>query len=291
MSRQLNILLITAFLLVSLNTLAGSNDQLKRPISLDKIEPGDLYALDASGAVFRLAVSNSGLAVKGGFRLPPFAYPADLVSAQLFNQLTLLITTNNQKSGFVSQYSLDGKLQHLWSFRYGVAGLDVDYKSHIVYVSSSYAPEVYEINLQAAGQTSPGFSGTVVGARQLGPLVVDMRKGRLLLGDLEAGQVFEFDLKSKKSRVFVSNLGSPQALLLSDDSTALYIADGSRKKIYVCDLNSATQTPKVFAALPGFRNPAGLARLGDGRIVVADDEAGSLFVLSKTGQLQSTFRQ
>src|ERR1051325_2231589 len=113
MRRRLVIIAAAMLFLIAFDNLRASNDQLRRPISLDKTEPGDLYALDASGIIFRLAVSNSGLEIKGSFRLPPFAYPADVVSAHPFGQLMLLITTNNQKAGFVSQFSSEGKLQHV----------------------------------------------------------------------------------------------------------------------------------------------------------------------------------
>jgi hypothetical protein len=269
----------------------ASPDRLKKPTAVDKISSGDLYVLDSSGAVFRLAPSGTSLAVKSSFNLPSFSYPTDLVSARLFTKLTLLITTNNQNFGFVSQYSPDGKLEYTWTFRNGVAGLDVDYDSHIVYVASSNSPEIYQINLQPSTQTSPTFTGSVLGARQLGPLVMDMGKKLLFVADLISGQIFEFNIKTRKSRILANNLSSPQGLLLSADSTLLYIADGPRRKIYVMDLKRGKAIPQVFTAVPEFRNPSGLARLADGRLVVADDEAGSLFLLSKTGMLQSTFKQ
>jgi sugar lactone lactonase YvrE len=113
---------------------------------------------------------------------------------------------------------------------------------------------------------------------------------RLLIGDLGTGQVFEFDLESRKSRVLSRVFQSPQALLISATSDVLYVADASRRKIYVIDLKRKNTPPKVFSALAEFRSPSGLARLEDGRIIVSDDEAGKLFVLSQNGELQSTFR-
>jgi hypothetical protein len=43
--------------------------------------------------------------------------------------------------------------------------------------------------------------------------------------------------------------------------------------------------PKVFAKLPEFRSPSGLAWVDEG-LAVSDDGAKKLFFLSKTGSLQ-----
>jgi DNA-binding beta-propeller fold protein YncE len=288
-TRFLKFALVVGFVLVSLCLLGAGADRLQRPIALDRIGAGDLYVLEASGAITRIALSAKGFVFKGSFALPANAYPTDVVSAQLFKRPTLLISSNDQKAGFVSEYSLEGRLVHWWAFRNGIAGLDVDPESHIVYVASSDAPDVFQIPLHPSKQALPSFAGTVLGARRLGPLICDVAKARLLLGDVGSGQLFELDLKTRKSRVLASDFGSPQALLISPASNVLYVADASRKKIYVIDLKEARAVPKVFAALPEFRSPSGLAKLEDGRLIVSDDEAGALFLLSKAGALQSTF--
>jgi DNA-binding beta-propeller fold protein YncE len=289
----MQIVSVTALIILLLSPLtitAAPEDRLKRPISLDKIDNGDLFALDATGTVIRLAVSDKKLTITGAFELSAIAYPTDLVSAKLFDQPTLLISSNNQKAGFVSQYSLAGRLEHFWAFRNSVSGLDVDYNSHIVYVASSETSEIFQIKLESSRQIGPSFMGAVLGSRQLGPLVFDVAKNRLFVGDIATGQIFEFDLKTRKSRVFARDLGSPQALLVSSGSDFLYVADASRRKIYAFDLKQGNTSPKVFSALPEFRSPSGLARLEDGRLIVSDDAAGVLFVLSKTGTLQFAFR-
>jgi len=289
--RLLKFASIVSMLFVSLPLFAPSAEQLRRPISLDKIDNGDLYALDSSGTVFRIAVSGEGLAIKNSFSLPATAYPTDVVSANLYNHLTLLISANSQLLGYVYQYSVEGKVEQFWSFRNAIAGLDVDAKSHVLYIAISQTSEIYQINLQPSKQAGASYIGVVPRAKQLGPLVFDViGKDRLLLGDVGDGQIFEFNLKTRKSRVFASNVGSPQALLISAASNVLYVADALHRKIYLVDLKQENAAPKVFAALREFRSPSGLARLEDGRLIVSDDEAGALFVLSKTGTLQFTFK-
>jgi hypothetical protein len=292
--RLSKVLLIAVVLMLSPHNILGQKSTgLKRPISLDKINGGDLFALDGAGAVLRLKVGQQGAVPGSSFKLPAFASPSDLVSAKLFGQDVLLVTTNNQKSGFLSQYSLEGALQNTWALHKLVVGVDVDYNSHIVYLAAYDTPEIYKITLQpGSSQTKqanspPEFVGSVLGAAHLGPLIVDLSRGCLYLGDLDAGQIFQFDLKTHNSRVIASNLSSPHALLLSADSTLLYIADSSRRRIYVLDLRRPKAVPRIFSEAPQFRSPSGLAKLEGGQVVVADPQAGMIFILSPTGTVQS----
>lgn len=279
---------IASLVVCAMTLIARSDRPLNRPVSLDKIEGGDLFVLDASGTVARLSILDKSLSIKGSFKLPVDAYPTDLVSAKLFSEPTLLISSNNQKQAFVSQYSLDGKLKNSWGLWNSISGLDVDYNAHIIYVANSAEPEIYQIVLHQSYKSSPAFVASVDGAKQIGPLVCDVKNGRLLLGDISNGKILEFNLKTRKSRILSEDFGSPQALLISPSSSFLYIADAAKKKIFTLDLSQPKARPKVFAALTGFRSPSGLARLDDGRLVVSDDEAGELFILSTTGVLEFT---
>src|SRR5271165_4040124 len=91
--------------------------------------------------------------------------------------------------------------------------------------------------------------------------------------------------RSHRSHLVTSQLGSPQALLLSSDNRTLFIADALQRKIYRLDLSNANAVPAVFSADRVFQEPVGLARLSSGAIVVADDRANALFVLSPQGKV------
>jgi DNA-binding beta-propeller fold protein YncE len=128
-----------------------------------------------------------------------------------------------------------------------------------------------------------------MGASRLGPLVFDAAKKKLYLGDVEGGQIVELDIATKRSQIISRSFSSPQALLVSSDGGLLYVADSSRKRIYALDLQHPEVPPKPFSTIGGLKSPSGLARLDDGRIVVSDDSAEKLFVLSRTGALVSTY--
>lgn len=281
-------------LLLPLLLPAQTFNRPKRPVAVETSAGGDLFVLDASGKVLRLKVTAQGLTSAGDFPLSPPLSPTDLALAVSVEQPVVLVTSDNQRSGFLTQYSLEGKVQKTWVFPRLVLGLDVDRNSKIAYVTSFDVPQIYSVSLQQTPRTKEGhdpeFVTEVLGARRLGPLTVDSRRGRLYLGDIEAGQIFQFDMKTGKSTVIARDLASPQALLVSADGSRLYIADASRRKVYGLDLKTPGSTPKVFSSLRQFRSPAGLAMLEDGRLVVADEQAGVLFVLSQQGTIQSVFR-
>lgn len=280
-------------LLASAQTFSQQS-QHKRPVAVGKMIGGDLFVLDASGRVLRLKVTAQGLASAGAFSLSPPLSPTDLVSAVPFGQPVVLVTTDNQKSGFLTQYSLEGRVEKTWIFPRLVLGLDVDRNANIAYVTAYDLPVVFRIRLQQPEAQShqslePEFVGEILGARGLGPVTVDLSRGRLYLGDIEAGKIFQLDLKTNRSKVIATKLASPQALLMSSDGNRLYIADASQRKVYVLDLQTPGSAPRVFSSLHQFRSPTGLAALEDGRIVVADEQAGALFVLTQQGTMQSVF--
>lgn len=287
------VLIVVVFVLPTHDTLGQKSTGLTRPISLDKINGGDLFALDASGAVLRLKIGPQGATPVSSFKLPVLASPTDLTSAQLFGRNVLFVTTNNQKAGILSQYTLEGTLQNRWLLRNLVVGVDVDPNSYVVYLAAYDAPEIYRVRLQRPSDQSkqaslsPEFVGSVLGALHLGPVIFDLSRGCLYVAELDAGQIYRFDLETSKSRVIASNLSTPRAFLLSADSNLLYIADSSRRRIYVLDLKRNKAIPRIFSEATQFRSPCGLAKLEGGEVVVADEQASMIFVLSKTGSVQS----
>lgn len=290
MRRHSRIVLASSVVLFCLSIFGASPVEMRRAIALGKIDGGDLYVLDAGSAVFRLRETTAGLGIVESFELPRTHFPTDLISAKLFGQPTLFVALNSKINSIVAQLSLDGKLQHRWIFTRALGGLDIDFNSNILYVATSDRhPEVYRITLQPSQYTDPAFVGEAVGASRLGPLVFRAAKNKLYLGDVEAGQIIEFDIATKRSKIISRSFSSPQALLISAEGGPLYVADSSRKKIYALDLQHPDVPPRPFSTIGGLKSPSGLARLDDGSIVVSDDSAERLFVLSKTGSLVSTF--
>lgn len=256
---------------------------LKTPIALDKLPSGDLFALTQGSGVYRFHLNGLTLTPSGSFSLPSTQTPSDIVSAIANREQTIFIAAQSSSGGSIFQYSLDGRLLSTWTAQHTLSGLDFDYSTNTLYVAQYDSPEILctplsnrSGNLQACG--------TIIGARQLGPVIVDASRQQLLVGDLQNGEVFTFSLKTHKSHLLTGGLGSPQGLLLSSDHNQLFIADAVRRKIYRLDISKPTASPVVFSAEPAFREPVGLALLTSGNIVVADDRANALFLLLPTGQ-------
>ena len=225
------------------------------------------------------------LSPAGSFPLPGWEAPSDIVAAIANEEPALFIAFLAPTGGYVSQYTLDGKLRLNWKMAHIPSGLDFDPNTDIVYVASYDSAEIYQASIRDHNQMLR-YCGPILGARQLGPLIVDDSRNQLLVGEVENGQVYSFDLKTRKSHLLASDLGSPQALLLSTDRRQLFIADAVRRKIYRLDLSNPNAPLMVFSAEAVYKEPVGLALLSSGYIVVADDRADALFILSPSGVLQ-----
>jgi hypothetical protein len=276
---------ITSRWLVILLTiiLGAAQGQRMRPIAMDKIESGDLYVLGLSGHLYRLRTQIGGMSLITQVDLPGAVYPVDLTSAKLNNQAALFVSYNNEQFGAVSRYSIDGKIEHTWFLRSGVAGVDIDYVTQTLYVASSDSGEISSINLK--NNDAPKYIASILDARKLGPLVLHVPKRLLFAADIETGNIYEANLATKKTRLFAPRMGLPQAMLVLEDQNILLVADSAGRRIYSIRLNEPTTHATVWAALPDFRSPSGLARLATDQIAVSDDSTGKLFALSMDGRL------
>src|SRR5271157_2625442 len=89
--QQFRIVVISSIVFFSLYAFSGSESRMQKPVALDKIRLGDLFALDFSGAVFRINISSTGMKVVSSFDLPSLVYPVDMVSAKLASLRCLLV--------------------------------------------------------------------------------------------------------------------------------------------------------------------------------------------------------
>jgi sugar lactone lactonase YvrE len=297
MKKAILICLLSARLL-----LAQSAATLKAPIAVDKLPSGDLFALTQESGVYRFHQDGMKLAPAGSFTLQEGQVPTDIVSAIANREPTLFITAMAPPSyarsnsngpvagGSVSQYNPDGKLRASWKTRHIPSGLDFDPKTNTLYVASYDTAEIYQAAISEQKETVQ-LCGNIVGARKLGPVIVDNRREQLLVGEVQNGEIYSFNLKTHKSHLVATGLGSPQALALSPDGQQLFIADAALHKIYSLDLSRPKASPTIFSAEWVYKEPVGLTFLSSGYLVVADDRANALFILSPTGKLANEMRK
>ena len=146
--------------------------------------------------------------------------------------------------------------------------------------------EIYQARIGDKGD-GLHFLAEIVGARHLGPVLFDAPRQRLIVGEVDSGELYTLDLKSRRSHLLARNLGNPAALMLTADAKQLLIADAARRTIYRLDLSRLDTVPVIFSKLKQFSEPVGLALLSAGRVAVADDQANAVFVLTSSGLLDT----
>jgi hypothetical protein len=285
MQKKLAQFFLSALFIATTQLITAQNQALGRPVAIDRLAPGSLYVLGAQGVVRAVDFQNGKPAITGTFRLPSGWAGSDIVSAQVGGQNTLFVAINYGLTGQVSLYSTTGTLIRSWTLRSGVAGIEYDAADSTLYVASGRTPEIFRITM--ANGSQPEFVAQASGSQRLGPIVYDKLEKALLVGDLVMGAIYKVDIANHKSSLLFSGLTSPQALKLSQDGSTLYIADTGARSILTYSIAQPKAGPKVFAKLPQFRSPSGLAWVDEG-LAVSDDGAKKLFFLSKSGSLQDT---
>ena len=286
MQKKLTQFFLSALFIASTQLISAQNEALGRPVAIDKLPSGSLYVLGAQGVVRAVDFQNGKPAITGSFRLPPGWAGSDIVSAQVNGQNVLFIAVNYGLTGQVNMYSTTGNLIRSWALRSGVAGIDYSASDSTLFVASGRTPEIFRIAVTNGSQ--PTFVAEASGSRRLGPILYDSNENALLVGDLVMGAVYRVDIAHHNSSLLFTGLTSPQALKLSPDRATLFVADAGHDKSCLTPLPSQERHRKVFAKLPRFRSPSGLAWTDEG-LAVSDDGARKLFFLSKTGSLEDTF--
>ena len=276
---------LSALFIASAQLSTAQKSELGRPVAIDKLPSGSLYVLGAQGVVRAVDFQSGKAAITGSFRLPPGWAGSDIVSAQVSGQNILFIAVNYGLTGQVNMYSTTGNLIRSWTLRSGVAGIDYDASDSTLFVASGRTPEIFRITVTNGSQ--PQFVAEASGSQRLGPILYDPNEQALLVGDLVMGAIYKVDITHHSSSLLITELTIPQELKLSPDRATLFVADAGARRIVSYSIAQPKAAPKVFAKLPQFRSPSGLA-WADDRLAVSDDGARRLFFLSKTGSLEDT---
>jgi DNA-binding beta-propeller fold protein YncE len=275
---------LSALFIAGAQLIAAQNEALGRPVAIDKLPTGSLYTLGAQGVVHAVDFQNGKPAITGTFRLPTGWAGSDIVSAQVNGQNVLFLSLNFGLNGQVSMVSPTGSMIRSWSFRNGVAGIDYDSGSSTLFVASGRTPEVFRVDVSK--NTQPQSIAEASGSQRLGPILYDPQVNAVLVGDLVMGAIYKVDMSSHKSSLLFSQMTSPQAMKLSPDGSSLYVADAGARRILTYSFAQPKAPAKVFAKIPQFRSPSGLAWVDD-QLAVSDDGARKLFILTKSGSLDS----
>ncbi|MGA3161725.1 MAG: hypothetical protein ABSC77_10960 [Terracidiphilus sp.] len=285
MQKRFAPLFLSMFILAGAQIMTAQSQALGRPVAIDKLPSGSLYALDAQGAVHAVDFPGGKPTVTGSFSFPSGWVASDIVSTQKDGQDILFIAYNIGLTGQVGMFSTTGTQLKWWNFPSGVAGITYDSANSTLYIASGRNSEIFAINLSK--DNGPNFIASTPGSQRLGPLLYDSKENALLVGDLVMGTIYKLDLTKRKSTVLFGGLKSPLALKLSADGASLFVADTGARKIVRFSTTHANSAPIPFAQISQFHSPSGLAWVGD-RLAVSDDEARKLFIFSSSGSFEDT---
>jgi DNA-binding beta-propeller fold protein YncE len=265
---------------------ASSQSRIDRPIMMDSNGPGtELYVLDSSGVLHEYRVLEKTLAEFGESSMPADFTPADMSFLRSETPASLLIAGMQSGRGAVIRLSLDSKTIASWNFQNVCSGVDASALGRTAYVATSDSNEVYFLDTKAVRSS---FVTRIPSATKLGPLAFDEEHQRIYAADVANGQIYQYSIGTKTSKVIAARLSTPTALVFDADTKRLFVADPGQRAIFVIDTRASKPAAVRFASEP-LKAPSGMTLLSNGRVAVADYSSNAIFVYSGTGMLLFRF--
>jgi len=260
------------------------------PAALAMLSTGQLAVLDDEEGIFIVA----GQGVVGHPVSEFHAFTAiDFTAIRLtggdsFFVSRLLRASKNVPFARLSRFNAKGQPTGEWSLNtFGwLAGIAVDPSQQMAYCSDSRLGEVYRLDTKQ--EKAPFVSLVKIhDAGTLGSLVLDSRRHRLLVADIEKAKIYSVNLADKRVDVVLANasMREPAAMTLDTVNDRLYIADTAQRKIWVGSLTDPKLKVRSFGDSVSFREPIGLAVGADGSLWVADRGAHQLLRFTADGRL------
>ena len=256
------------------------------PVALSVLPSGALLILHDDGAVFSAQQGRPGARP---LRQSDARFVAmDMTVYEGVAPASVFITLwqrNNQ--AYLLQFTEQGKEARRWALGPGTyVGTAFDPTTNTLFLVNSSQSEIRSLSLKRPGEI-PKYVTRVADSDALGPVAVDVRRKHLYVGDAVKGVVFDVDLAKKRTRVLVSSLGEPAALVYDAQADKLYVADAGRKRVVVGTPSpDAVFTPIVTTQ--AFIEPRGLALDRSRNLWVADAGANKVFLLSASGRVVQT---
>jgi hypothetical protein len=269
------------------------------PISLDRSsQKQPLYVLDEGGRILVADRHQVDAPTQLVMRVPSSLKAVDILSTKLWNDresifVTAYGLTRDDSRARVIQYSSAGELQCEWILPEVSAGLDVDPKNHVVYLSGSATGTVFGLKLlkdACYGSNQLNRVLQIKGAQRLGPIVVDPERQLAFVADVLKGSIYQLDLSRGGAVEIVHSLGQPVALLYNDPQNEMFLADAAGRRIWRINVNRIpVPTPSLVSRDPALEEPSSLAFASDGRLLVGDRRVKVIFTLDNSGQVLSRF--
>lgn len=255
------------------------------PVAAVKQPNGPVFVLTLEGTVLAVNMSLDRAQIVGRFSFPVTGYAADMAYGVVNGQQMLFIgTTSSSASGVLGSvfaFTTDGHRLGSWTLRHVIAGVAFDNASQTLYVSSGDSPELYSIAPQSKAPIQ--FVANVPGTTHLGSMAIDDQRQTLYLCDVDQGAIFAMQ-KQPRRITAIGRVTTPQALTLSPDNTAIFIADSGRKQVVSLSLGTSKMPMRNFTPPYSFKTPSGLAYIDATHLAVADQLDSSISVFDATGK-------
>lgn len=283
LSRILSMTLGLGLLLGLTRTMQAATDY--HPIAAAKGANGSIFLLTTEQTVLAVNLNQTSGAIVGHFTFALNGNPSDMTYGQVGAQEMLFIGSTSvfrgQVHGVVSAFTTDGHPIRSWNFfGHVVGGLTFDTANQTVYVASEDSAEVYSISPQSS--SAPRFVGGLALGAKLGSMAIDVPHQELYISDQAHGDLFSMNLATRSVRT-LGRVGAPQALLMEMGGTLLIVADSARGQIVTLSVAGQPSAPHPLTPRRAFRAPAGLAWGEASQLIVADQTAGTVTLLSPTG--------
>lgn len=163
-------------------------------------------------------------------------------------------------------------------------------KPRVRYLRSFSGPEDFKVK----GRTSEVLTW-LFGERQEAPSLLNpfaiavSRTNSVWVADSGAHALYRLDLSLQKVDYFQGfsgvSLVSPNGVAVDDERRRVFLADAAHRKIFVLDLEGNYLAS--WGPPEGFEVPAGLSLSSDGRLMVADAQAGYVYIFNPDGTIAS----
>lgn len=258
------------------------------PASVVVLTSGELAILDASAGISKV----SGTAQTKLVESFGLFQPVDLASARVGNQDSILVTlrlTQAAKTSFsrLSRLLPNGKQVAEWPLGLpggALVGVTFDPRTSIAYCSDSQLGNIYRLDLRKPQASLTTFA-TIREPSTLGPIVVDVKRHRLLVADVRRGRIFAVALGNGRVTTVLDTgtVREPLGMAIDPAFDRLYIADATKERVWVGRFDAkGGLTVKSFETTYKFREPTSVA-LSGGFLWVVDREAKQVVQLSHDG--------
>lgn len=260
------------------------------PGAVTALRNGDLAIMDSSHGIAIVSGANAPRSIVRDFR---GAVASDLTPLGDTLLVTLNIREKAASFSRLAQYDLSGKKIAEWALNQPggiLAGVAVDPAGQFVYCTDARLGQVYRADLRSK-KPSLDFLTKIRDAAILGPLVVDAKKRRLLVADVQTGRIYAVPFDAPRTGVSIVNEGTlVEAVAMSIDpaTDTLYIADAARRRIWTGSTAADRISLKSMQVSQSFGAPSSVSVASGGSVWVGDRRRKRVWLFASDGRTLRT---